>query len=443
MRVRRIVAFTPVAVAVCLVPTCAVHVHLQIGRPARCHHRASHISVRQRQSSCQGLHAAATAIAGPPPVRRGRKPRSNQQQPHAGTSTRGDSSSGSSGTASFAAAGAVEGPLCMEVRRLAEWFVVRKQLATTLRRAPSRTEWAHSLGVTPDELNSGIEEAQSAQAELFKRHKALVWYMARGFRRCGLAADDLWQEACVGLLRASAVYNSERGAKFSSLAFLHMRRELQLAAANKGMGMRLPYTTATQIQALKRAEAALSVGLGRAPSDAELAAESGIVSRRRVAQLRPFMASSRCLVTYRDDMTGRAAAAVSSGSGVAVGGEAGGGSVAQAAAPVHSEAVVLGPDEVLEADEVQRLMALLSPKERRVLSLRYGLGQASGARSFKDVAGMLGISYARVRQAETSALLKMHAHMEDAAAAAAGNSAHAAAATAALQQRQRRRLVAA
>lgn len=112
---------------------------------------------------------------------------------------------------------------------------------------------------------------ERAGRRLTEKNLRLVVKVAGRYRGYGLPFEDLIQEGNVGLLRAVEKFDPEKGCRFSTYATWWIRQAVVKAVADKGRIIRLPVHTGEKVRKVRRTAAELSAGLGREPTDEEIA----------------------------------------------------------------------------------------------------------------------------------------------------------------------------
>jgi RNA polymerase primary sigma factor len=233
------------------------------------------------------------------------------------------------------------------------------------------------------------EGDEAARQRLVRSNLRLVVSIARRYEGHGLDLLDLIQEGNLGLMRAAERFDWRRDVKFATYATWPIRRTILRALATHSRLIRLPTDMAECATRVRRAEADLAQQLGRRPSLAEVAAVAA-VDEDTVAQLRrAALAPASLSEPVRDDEPALEQLL----------GDGGAGDPAAAAC------------ERDQARHVRRAVAVLDDRARRIVELRYGIGDQR-SRSLTEVAGELGVSPSRVRTLEARSLRALSARPE-------------------------------
>jgi RNA polymerase primary sigma factor len=234
-------------------------------------------------------------------------------------------------------------------------------------------------------LTEVVQDGLEAREHLICANSRLVISVAKRYMGCGVPFLDLIQEGNIGLMHAVGKFDYRRGHKFSTYATWWIRQAVTRAIAEQSRTIRLPVHMSDQVNRLLRTNHRLMQELGREPTSGELAGAMEI-SPRKVEEMMRIARHPLSLETPAND------------EGESVLGDF----IEDEDSPTL--------DEVTTASMLQMLLreALLdlSPREARILRLRYGL--VDGETSTLDKIGKkLGVTRERVRQIEISALSRL------------------------------------
>lgn len=236
------------------------------------------------------------------------------------------------------------------------------------------------------QLQKAVARGQFARKRLIEGNLRLVIKLIARYAHCGLPFGDLVQEGNIGLIKAAERFDHERGVRFATYAGWWIKQSVLRAAANHGRSIRYPPWLIHEIGQLRKQREALEAGLERPPTDAELAQALGWTVHR-VREIAGYDLPELSLET-----------SVS---------EQGDCSLSDLLADEEAPAPV---EHVLRSQARERLRAALrvhlSPRERTVLDLRYGL-DGGPHHTLSQVADELGITSERVRQIEKGALRRL------------------------------------
>jgi RNA polymerase primary sigma factor len=236
-----------------------------------------------------------------------------------------------------------------------------------------------------EEIMAGERMAERARAQLIRANLRLVVSVAKRYTNRGLQFLDLVQEGNVGLMRGVEKFDYKRGFKFSTYATWWIRQSISRAVADQARTIRIPVHMHEQLSRLARASRQLAKALGREPTVDEIGEEMG-VAVEVVLRLLPMARQPLSLETPIGDEDGsRLGDLVDDPDGVS---------------PIDSTL----SEEITE--KTQRLLRVLTPREEKILRMRFGIGQASES-TLEEVGRVFAVTRERIRQIEAKALKKL------------------------------------
>ncbi len=224
-----------------------------------------------------------------------------------------------------------------------------------------------------------------ARRKLIESNLRLVIAIARRYTSTGVPLIDLIQEGNLGLMRAAEKFDYRRGCHFGTYATWWIRQAVSRAAGEQSRLIHLPEHVATRLRKVRRIAAQLSQENGLDPLPEQIA-EACNIDVNEVIDLLSIIEQPVSLDAPVDDEARYSLADT----------------LEDSAAPAPAETA----SQHLLGEELHKALALLTPRERSVITLRYGIGDGR-SRTLLEVGKELGISRERVRQLEVVALMKL------------------------------------
>ena len=272
-------------------------------------------------------------------------------------------------------------------RKIADLLYLEQEAETYFHeneRYPSVSEWAEQVSMPYRSFKRRLKLGRRAKEKMVQSNLRLVVSIAKKYMNRGLSFQDLIQEGSLGLVRAAEKFDHEKGYKFSTYATWWIRQAITRAIADQSRTIRLPVHLYETISRIKKSTKTLSQELGRKPSEEEIAErmEMTIEKLRFIAKSAQLPISLETPIGKEEDS--RLGDFIESGTE--------------------------NPDQDvaknLLREDLESVLATLSPRERDVLRLRYGLDDGR-MKTLEDIGQIFEVTRERIRQIEAKALRKL------------------------------------
>ncbi len=234
-------------------------------------------------------------------------------------------------------------------------------------------------------LEAMVEQARAAREHLIKANTRLVVSIAKKYIGRGVPFLDLIQEGNLGLMKAVEKFDYHRGYRFSTYATWWIRQTISRAVADQSRTIRVPVHMSDRIRRLYKTAQQLEQEYGRPPTPEEIALELDMEPRKVQWMMRVSwrpLSLEHPVGEEEDNELGSF---------------------------IEDESTPTPPQSAYQkmlAEKIEEVLSTLSPREARILRLRFGLG-GSRSHTLEEVGQKFGLTRERIRQIEGKALRRL------------------------------------
>jgi RNA polymerase primary sigma factor len=246
----------------------------------------------------------------------------------------------------------------------------------------------HKLLTAKDEIELGaraLKGDEDAINQLVRSNLRFVISVAKKYQNRGVSLTDLIQEGNVGLVTAARKFDPDQGVKFISYAVWWIRQAILAALANQGRAVRVPLNRASDLARIFRERERLKQELRREPSTQEVA---------EAAKLTPEIVESLSTLNSAEI---RLDAPI---------GDSDDSQLVERFITDEAHEPELAVEERMLAEQIERALDTLTPRDARVLRLYFGL-EGDREHTLEEIGNMLGVTRERVRQLRDRALKRL------------------------------------
>ncbi|CAN8284958.1 unnamed protein product [Cochlearia groenlandica] len=284
-----------------------------------------------------------------------------------------------------------EAELISHIQHLMKLEKVKTKLESQNGCEPAISEWAEAVGVSSHVLKSEIHRGTSSREKLITANLRLVVHIAKQYQNRGLNFQDLLQEGSMGLMKSVEKFKPQSGCRFATYAYWWIRQSIRKSIFQNSRTIRLPENVYMLLGKVSEARKTCVQEGNYCPSKEQVAGHAGVSTekldkllyntRTPLSMQQPIWSDQD--TTYQE---------VTPDNGI--------------------ETPTTSVGKQLMRNHVRNLLNVLSPKEKRIIKLRFGI-DGGKQRSLSEIGEIYGLSKERVRQLESRALYRLKQNMNN------------------------------
>ncbi|XVE96633.1 hypothetical protein REPUB_Repub02eG0239500 [Reevesia pubescens] len=278
-----------------------------------------------------------------------------------------------------------ESELVIQVQDLMRLMKVKSKLQSQFGCEPTLVEWAQAMGVSCSALQAELHSGNRSREKLIYANLRMVVHIAKRYQGRGLNLQDLLQEGSMGLMKSIEKFKPQVGCRFATYSYWWIRKTITKSIMQHSRTIRLPENVYSLLSKVLDAKRSYIQEGNHRPSKEEIARRVGIT----VEKLDKLLFTTRMPLSMQQPVW----------------------------ADQDTTFQEVTPDTGIEIPDVSvakqlmrqhvcNLLSVLSPKERRIIRLRFGI-EESKQNSLSEIGNMFGLSKERVRQLQSWALYKL------------------------------------
>ncbi|VAH91515.1 unnamed protein product [Triticum turgidum subsp. durum] len=270
------------------------------------------------------------------------------------------------------------------VQDLLKLEVIQGELAEYNGGQPTFPQWAAAAGTDENTLRKRLDHGIHCKNRMVTSNVRLVISIAREFEGPGLELYDLIQEGMQGLIRGAEKFDASKGFRFSTYSHWWIKQAMRKSVSEQTQIFRLPAHMVEASYRVKECTKRLRRKLKRRPSNEEIAVDTGMpVKRVEAAVNLPKYSVSLDSKIGSTDMTYQ-----------------------EVTADPSAETAEEMLNRMSMKKDVHQALDTLSPRERQVVKLRFGIDDGR-IRTLQEIGNIMGVSRERIRQIESGAFRKL------------------------------------